>query len=86
MDESAAAADTEAASIERRLDELQRESQERRRELLALAAELPEVTSRRALVRSMASSIVHAPNKPLVAKRVVLKVLRQPIELWHRFR
>lgn len=74
------------AEIEQRLHELQRESQERRRELLALAAALPEVTSRRALVRSMAASIVRAPNKPLVAKRVVLKVLRQPVELWHRFR
>lgn len=72
--------------IERRLDELQHESQQRRRELQELAAALPAATSRRALVRSMAASVVAAPDKPLVAKRVVLKILRQPTELVRRVR
>jgi hypothetical protein len=72
------------AVLEARLDELQRESEERRAELRALAAQLPVVTSRRALVRSMVGSIVHAPDKPLVAKRVVLKVLRTPGDLARR--
>ena len=80
MDE---AADPNAA-IEARLDELQRESEERRAELRALAAELPAVSSRRALVRSMFDSVVQAPNKPLVAKRVVLKALRTPGDLARR--
>ena len=39
--------------IEEALDELQRESQARRAELQALAAQLPEVLSRRALLRAI---------------------------------
>jgi len=74
------------AAVERRLDDLQRESEERRAALRALAAELPEATSRRALVRSMVSSVVHAPNRPLVAKRVVLKLARTPSDLLRRLR
>lgn len=76
----------DAAVIEARLDELQRESQERRAELRALAAELPEVTSRRALVSSMFRSVAEAPDKPLVAKRVVLKVARTPSDVVRRLR
>jgi hypothetical protein len=79
-------ADRDVAAIEQRLDELQRESEARRSELRALAAQLPEATSRRALVRSMASSVVHAPDKPQVAKRVLLKVARTPVELVRRRR
>ncbi len=66
-------------SIEARLDELQAESRLRQAELKALAEALPEVTSRRAMTKSMVASIVHAPNKPLVAKRVILKMLRTPV-------
>ncbi len=76
----------DVATVEARLDELQRESEQRRAELRALAAELPEATSRRALVRAMASSVVHAPDRPLVAKRVVLKLARTPSELLRRVR
>lgn len=71
----------DVAAIEQRLDELQRESQERRAELRALAAELPAATSRRALVRSMVASVVTAPDKPRVAKRVALKIVRAPADL-----
>jgi C4-dicarboxylate-specific signal transduction histidine kinase len=78
--------DRDLAAIEQRLDELQRESEARRAELRALAARLPAATSRRALVRSMASSVVHAPDKPLVAKRVMLKVARTPVDLVRRSR
>jgi hypothetical protein len=78
--------DRDVATIEQRLDELQRESEQRRAELRALAAQLPEATSRRALVRSMASSVVHAPDKPQVAKRVFLKVVRTPVDLVRRSR
>ena len=76
----------DAAAIHARLDELQRESEERRAELRALAAALPAATSRRALVRSMTLSVVRAPDKPLVAKRVTLKILRTPLELLRRLR
>lgn len=77
---------TDVDTIEQRLDELQRESQERRAELRALAAALPEVTSRRALVSSMFRSVAEAPDKPLVAKRVALKVARTPADLVRRAR
>jgi hypothetical protein len=73
-------------AIEARLDELQRESVLRQAELKALAAALPAVTSRRAMTKSMVASIVHAPDKLLVVKRVVLKVLRTPVDLFHRAR
>lgn len=81
-----AVAGSGSVGIEARLDELQRESELRQVELKALAAALPEATSRRAMTKSMVASIVHAPNKPLVAKRVILKVLRTPVELFHRVR
>ena len=73
-------------TVQARLDELLRESEERRVELRALAAELPEATSRRALVRSMVASVVHAPDRPLIAKRVVLKLVRTPSDLYRRVR
>ena len=74
------------ADIEQRLDELQRQSQERRAELRAIAAELPEAISRRALVGSMWRSIAQAPDKPMVARRIAIKVLRAPADLVRRVR
>jgi hypothetical protein len=53
--------------------------------LKALAAAMPEATSRRAYLRAMVRSVRNAPDKPLVAKRVVLKVLRTPSELVRRW-
>ena len=70
--------------VEAILDELQRESLERRAELRALAAQLPEATSRRALITSMFASVAAAPDKPTVAKRVLLKSLRTPVDLVRR--
>lgn len=75
-----------AGDIERRLDELERESQARRAELRAIAAALPEATSRRAVLRSIASDLRHAPDRPLVVKRVVLKILRTPADVARRLR
>jgi hypothetical protein len=72
------------ASIDARLDELQRESNARRAELKAIAVELPEATSRRAMLTAMVRSIVDAPDKPMVVKRTVLKVLRTPADLVRR--
>jgi hypothetical protein len=76
----------DADAIERRLDDLQRESEVRRAELRSLAEQLPDVTSRRAIARSMASSVVHAPDRTLVAKRVALKLARTPADLVRRLR
>ena len=75
-----------ATDVERQLDELQHESQLRRTELREIAAELPEATSRRALVRSMFRSVATAPNKLSVAKRAVMKAFRTPAELVRRTR
>jgi hypothetical protein len=86
MDASGEAAGDRAAAIEARLDELQRESDERRSELRTLAAMVPAATSRRQMVRSMVASVVHAPDKPMVAKRVALKLLRTPSDLVRRAR
>lgn len=72
------------AAIEQRLDELQQESELRRAELRELAARLPAATSRRQMLRSMVVGIAEAPDKPMVAKRVVLKLLRTPGELVRR--
>lgn len=80
------AGEVDVAAIEARLDALQRESEERRAELRSLAARLPEATSRRAMVRAMATSVVTAPDRPLVAKRVVLKALRLPADAVRRLR
>ncbi len=76
----------DVAAIAQRLDELERESQERRAELRALAAELPAATSRRAYLRSMVTGVLDAPDKPQVAKRVVLKIARTPVDLVRRVR
>jgi hypothetical protein len=73
------------ATIEERLDELQRESNVRRAELKAIAAELPEATSRRAMLTSMVRSVADAPDKPMVVKRTVLKVLRTPADVVRRW-
>lgn len=71
----------DSAELIARLDELQRESEARRAELRAIAADLPEATSRRALVRSMVRSVASAPDKPTVAKRILLKILHTPGDL-----
>jgi len=75
-----------AAAIEARLDEMQRESEQRRRELRDIAAALPQATSRRLLVKQMTRDLLTAPDRVSVAKRGVLKVLRTPTDALHRLR
>ena len=67
--------------IEARLDALEQESKARRDELKALAASLPEATSRRAYLTAMVRGIADAPDKPNVVRRVISKALRAPVEL-----
>lgn len=74
------------SDLEARLDALERESQERRAELRAIAASLPEATSRRALFRSLAADFRNNPDRTLAVKRIVLKVLRLPADLVRRIR
>lgn len=69
------------ADVEARLDALEAESKARRDELKALAASLPEATSRRAYLSAMVRGIAQAPDKPTVVRRVVTKVLRAPVDL-----
>jgi hypothetical protein len=64
--------------VERQLDRLQRESQERRQELRRIAAQLPATMSRRAIIRSVAADLRGAPNKGDVVARAVRKLARAP--------
>lgn len=75
-----------AAAIEARLDELQRESEQRRAELRDILAALPQATSRRRLVVQMVREVVGAPDRVSVAKRALLKVARTPTAAYHRLR
>ena len=72
------------AELLQRLDVLEAESRARRAELQAIAAELPAVVSRRALARSVASDLWHAPNKGEIAGRGLRKLLRAPGAVWRR--
>lgn len=67
--------------IEARLDELQRASEQRRRELAEIAAALPAATSRRAYLAAMVRGAADVPDKPQVAGRVVRKIVRTPADL-----
>lgn len=75
-----------AAAIEARLDALQVESEQRRRELREIAAALPQATSRRVLVIQMTRELLTAPDRVSVAKRGVLKIARTPSDVYHRTR
>ncbi len=61
------------------LDRLEAESNARREELRAIAAQLPATISRRALLRSVAADLRHSPNKQAIARRATGKLLRAPL-------
>ena len=63
-------------SVEERLAELAAASDARRAELRAVLDDLPAALSRRALVRSAAVDLRHAPDKADVVRRAVKKVGR----------
>jgi hypothetical protein len=71
-----------SATVEERLDELQRQSEQRRQELTEIAAQLPAAVSRRAILRSMAADFRHAPGKGDVFRRALLKAARAPREAY----
>lgn len=62
--------------VETRLDELERQSELRRRELRRLATQVP--VSRRAMIRALGGDLRHAQNKADLAGRAVRKALRRP--------
>ena len=73
-------------TIEAQLEELQRESAARRRELQAIAAQLPAAVSRRAVLRTMAVDFRYAPGKADVLRRALLKLARAPRDAYRRIR
>jgi hypothetical protein len=76
--------DTDA--IERTLDELQLESEQRRQELREIAAQLPAAVGRRAMLRAMAVDFRHAPGKADLVLRAVRKLARAPRGAYRRAR
>jgi hypothetical protein len=74
-----ATTDGNEADLLRRLDELETQSNARRDELKAIAAQLPEVISRRALVRAVIDDLRHSPQKGAIARRAAFKVTRAPM-------
>jgi hypothetical protein len=72
------------ATIEERLTALERESDARRAELRALAAQVPAAVSRREVVRRAVDDLVRAPDKWGIARRGLRKLARAPRALWRR--
>jgi hypothetical protein len=72
-------APTTDAELLAELDRLEAESNARRDELKAIAAQLPATVSRRALLRSVASDLKHSPNKGAIARRGLAKIWRAPL-------
>lgn len=68
-------------AAEEALQALRVEAIERRREVRALAEELPAAVSRHALVSGLIRDAVHHPDKPGVAKRALAKLGRAPRKL-----
>lgn len=69
-------ATTPTRSVEELLDDLQRESEQRRIELREIATQLPAAMSRRAILRSVAADVRRAPNKRDMVTRAVGKLGR----------
>ena len=61
-------------TVEAMLDELQRESEQRRVELREIAAQLPEAMSRRAILRKVAADVRYAPDKGDIVTRALRKL------------
>lgn len=66
------------ASASARLDELRRRSEERTAELREIAAALPAVVGRRAMLRSLVGDTLANPNKPEIARRGLGRARRVP--------
>ncbi len=78
VDGQPATAPERSADIDALLDGIQRESEQRRRALQALAAELPAVQSRRVVVVAMLRDVRATANVKDIAARAGRKLLRAP--------
>ena len=58
---------------------IEAESNARREELRRIAAELPAIVSRRALVRAMVNDFRASPNKGAIVRRSISKLLHAPL-------
>lgn len=74
----ASATSAKPKPVEELLDELQRESEERRIELREIAAQLPAAMSRRAILRGVAADFRHASGKRDIVTRALRKIGRAP--------
>ena len=79
----------ENAELRRRIDvaeaalaDLRAEALARRAEVRELAEAFPAAMSRRVLVRTMASDVVHHPDRRGVVRRGVAKLGRAPRRAW----
>ncbi len=75
-----------ADSVEAQLDRLQRESEQRRAELRAIAAELPEARSRRQVVATMARDARVNADVGDIVTRAFRKLARAPRAIGRRLR
>lgn len=73
-------------SVEEQLDRLQRESEARRAELRAIAAELPEARSRREIVVTMARDARANADVGDIVTRAFRKLARAPRAVGRRLR
>jgi len=80
------AGSVETDSVEAQLDRLQRESEERRAELRAIAAELPEARSRRQVVATMARDARVNADIGAIVTRAFRKLARAPRAIGRRLR
>lgn len=73
-------------SVEEVLDRLQRESEARRAELRAIAAQLPEARSRREVIATMARDARANADVGDIVKRAFRKLVRAPQAVGRRLR
>lgn len=69
-----------------RLDELQRESEQRTAELREIAAQLPAVVGRRAMIRTLVGDAALNPNKREIVRRAFGRLARMPRAVLRRLR
>lgn len=76
----------EAESVDAQLLDLQRQSEQRTAELKALAAQMPAMLGRRAMLRTLVGDGVANTNKRELVRRGSNKVRRLPMQLIHAAR
>lgn len=75
---SPADAGADADEVDRLLADLQRASEERTAELKAIAAQLPAVVGRRAMIRALLGDLRANPHKAALARQGLAKLTATP--------